>query len=71
MSAVCTYQGLFGDQVHKVKDISFEQIDLLVFEYANQLGKFFIGSVDSIITVWDYEKLIIVNRIDMVKLFRL
>jgi hypothetical protein len=49
----------------RVKEIEFEQVGLVELHTFPEAHRFFLLSVDNGITVWDYDKLAILNRIDL------
>jgi hypothetical protein len=57
-----------GGESRLVKEIEFEQTNLVDFKFCSSTNLFFLLSAENVLSVWDYDKLLILNHIELDKL---
>lgn len=63
-SEIITYDAIGSDLNERVKEIDFEQTNLIAFEFDAAVHRFFLLSAHGFLTLWDYDKLSILSSID-------
>mgnify|MGYP006999873445 CR=1 FL=1 len=58
-----------AEEDERIKEIEFEQVDLLAFEFDSDRERFFVLS-EQCLTVWEYEKLVVLVRVEARELMR-